>query len=267
MSVEFQKITVAGSKSIISFDHKGNGSAKIWDRFLLIENKPAYHIGNVCGTCAFFFERMEGASKGFSIDEIRTGLQSGISDLESETVDKFKLILPKGDYVSAVLELNPYKVSLGKKTDYFANEQIETWGTDGFWNLPHYPKIEYYRSLTKQISETEKLFEFVVPMFPENWLEQQTIDFYKAQIGEGQKPTAVAISVLDVKEPADFAERDEFYAHWCMSHDLIDGHHKVFAASLLNKPVSLLSFLTVNESIASKEQIEELFFQLTSLNL
>lgn len=259
MSIKFKKIQVEESESIISFDYKGNGSAKVWDRFLLIENKPAYHIGNVCGTCAFFFERLEGANKSFSIDEIRNDLQKGISNLDSETIDKFKLILPKGDYFCAILEINPYKISLGEKTDYFANEQVETWGIDGFWNLPHYPKIEYYRSLTKKISEAERLFEFVVPMFPENWLDAKTVDFYKKQIEDKQKPMAVSISVLDVKEPADIDESEEFYSHLCLSHYLIDGHHKISASSLLNEPITLLSFLAVNESIANKEQVEKLF--------
>ena len=259
MSVVFQKIQIEKSKSIISFGYKGNGSVKIWDRFLLIENKPAYHIGNVCGTCNFFFERMEGANKSFSIDEIRRDLRNGITDLKTQTIDKFKLILPKGDYYSTILEINPDKISLGKESDYFANEQIKTWGTDGFWNLPHFPKIEYYRNTTQKIDETAKFFEFVVPMFPENWLNKETVEFYKSQIENKQRPTAVSISILDVKEPADINERGECYAHWCLSHYLIDGHHKVFAASLLNKPISLLSFLAVNESIADEEQIKRIY--------
>jgi hypothetical protein len=258
MSVEFQKIKVENSKSIISFDYKGNGTWKIWDRFLLIENKPAYHLGNVCGTCEFFFERLEGANKSFSIDEIRNNLQKGISDLNANLVESFKLILPKGEYFPVLLNIKPYKVSLGEKTDYFANEQVETWGIEGFWNLPHYPKIEYYRSLTKKIGKTGKLFEFVVPMFPENWLNNETVDLYQEQIKNEQKPTAVAISILDVKEPADVDEGNEFYAHWCLSHYLIDGHHKVFAATLLNKPITLLSFLAVKESVANEEQIQRL---------
>lgn len=262
MSIKFQKIKIEKTKSIISFDYKGNGSVNVWDRFLMIENKPAYHIGNVCGTCSFFFERLEGANKSFSIDEIRTNLQKGVSDLSSETIEKFKLILPKGDYFTAIFDINPYKVSLGEKTDYFSNEQIETWGIDGFWNLPHYPKIEYYRSTTIEVSKTEKLFEFIVPMFPENWLNNETVDFYRRQIETEQKPTAVAISVLDVKESADADEEVQFYSHWCLSHYLIDGHHKVFASNLENKPITLLSFLAVKESIASDEQIKKLFEKL-----
>jgi hypothetical protein len=158
MPIEYKKIEIEKSQSIIGFNYKGNGSSKIWDRFLLIENKPAYHIGNVCGTCNFFFERMEGANKSVSIDEMRKDLQSGISNLESTTIENFKKILPKGSYYYGILEINPYKVSLGEKTDYFANEQIKTWGVDGFWNLPHYPKIEYYRSLTKKNQRNRKTF-------------------------------------------------------------------------------------------------------------
>jgi hypothetical protein len=35
-----------------------------------------------------------------------------------------------------------------QKGDYFAHEQLEHRGPDGFWGLPHFPETQYYRGGT-----------------------------------------------------------------------------------------------------------------------
>src|SRR5262245_54250667 len=50
--IEPLDITVATSTSLISFEKAGGGQWPIWDRFLTIDGKRAYHIGNICETCA-----------------------------------------------------------------------------------------------------------------------------------------------------------------------------------------------------------------------
>ena len=42
-------------------------------------------------------------------------------------------------------------------------------------------------------------------------------------------PAALAVSILDVKEAVD--SETEVKTHRCFAHFLLDGHHKVFAAS------------------------------------
>jgi hypothetical protein len=44
--------------------------------------------------------------------------------------------------------------------------------------------------------------------------------------------------------------------HWRLAHFLLDGHHKVFAASQAHKPITLLSFLAIGESIAYRSEID-----------
>ena len=66
-----EDISITNSKSSISFDKKGGGNWPIWHRYISIEGKPAYEIGNICGTCQFYFERLEGANKSINpIDAI-----------------------------------------------------------------------------------------------------------------------------------------------------------------------------------------------------
>jgi hypothetical protein len=43
--------------------------------------------------------------------------------------------------------------------------------------------------------------------------------------------------------------------HWCLSHYLLDGHRKVYAAAELGMPVSILSFLASEKGVSSREQV------------
>lgn len=51
------------SQTIVSFDKKGGGNWEASHRLISIEGKPAYEIGKICGTCSFYFERLEGANQ------------------------------------------------------------------------------------------------------------------------------------------------------------------------------------------------------------
>jgi len=70
-------------------------------------------------------------------------------------------------------------------------------------------------------------------------------------------PTALAISLLDVKAPAVWEKEPDVTAHWCLVHYLLDGHHKLFASTQENRQVGLLSFISVNNGISTVEQIKQ----------
>ena len=61
-----RQICIEKSASIIGFDTIGGGNWSEWDRYLTIAGKHAYHMGNICGTCQFFFERLNGANKSIA---------------------------------------------------------------------------------------------------------------------------------------------------------------------------------------------------------
>src|SRR5688572_32254415 len=119
------RISVKDSSSILAFESTGTQYVKVFDRFLTVEGIPAYHIGNVCDTCSFFFERLGGANKSISPSEVSENLRQGLKNVDDSLLNKVKLILPNGDYAVSLLEVNPYKVSLGSESDYFSNEQIK----------------------------------------------------------------------------------------------------------------------------------------------
>ena len=88
------RITISYSSSIIGFEKSNNG----WDRYLKIGNERAYHIGNVCGTCAFFFERIESANDTTCATAIAERLNSGIDIIDPAFTSILSQILPTGTY-------------------------------------------------------------------------------------------------------------------------------------------------------------------------
>ena len=76
--------------------------------------------------------------------------------------------MPKGAYQVLLSQVQPKLVVPGDENDYFTHEQVELWGIDSFWGLPHSPKTEYYRLSTQPLAGRRSQFEFLVPIFPHN---------------------------------------------------------------------------------------------------
>lgn len=241
------------SQSPLTFMTEGNN----WDRYLAINGKKAFHIGNVCGTCEFFFERMEGANTSVNPQDVAETLNSGITKLHPDFLSSLEKIIPRGEYRVLLLRIAPTLVTPGDNNDYFTHEQVSLWGVDEFWGMPHFPKTEYYRLEQRVISDGQGMFEFLIPTFPHNWLDDNRVDEYVTGFQQDKKPTAVALSVLDIKGPADWEGDLEIWEHLCLAHYLIDGHHKVYAAANSGKELTLVSFLAVNQGVASKEDIDK----------
>ncbi len=47
----------------------------------------------------------------------------------------------------------------------------------------------------------------------------------------------------------------DYYAHWALTHFLLDGHHKMEAAAREGRPLRLLSLLAVEASLATPELV------------
>jgi len=255
--VAVNEVSSTSTESRIGFATEGGGDWPAWDRFITLDGKKAYHIGNICGTCAFFFERLEGANDKVSPAELSKTFRSGIVQLDEALLHTVASALPAGAYIALLVQCAPKRVLPAESGDYFREEQVELWGVDSFWGLPHYTKTEYYRTGTARMTNGRGLFEFIVPMFPKRYLRADTIRSYKEALSGGATPTALALSVLDIKQPHDWDGDPEINTHWCLSHYLLDGHHKTFAASELGLPISILSFLAVDKGISSREEVNE----------
>ncbi|WP_161634949.1 hypothetical protein [Leptolyngbya sp. Heron Island J] len=261
MLLDIVEKTIKQSQSPLTFMTEGNN----WDRYLAIDGKKAFHIGNVCGTCEFFFERMEGAIKSINPRDVADELNSGINALHPGFLSSLEKIIPMGEYRVLLLRIAPILVTPGDKNDYFTHEQVSLWGVDGFWGMPHFPKTEYYRLEKRILSDGQGIFEFLIPTFPHNWLDYKQVEEYASKFQQNKQPTAVALSILDIKGPATWEGEPEIWEHLCLAHYLIDGHHKVYAAANAGKKLTLVSFLAVNQGVASKEDIEKFLTTLRKI--
>lgn len=246
-------LDITNSNSPLSFETSGGGSWPVWHRYISLNGQPAFEIGNICNTCEFFFERKEGANAKVEIAELASQLALGLKKEDRSSIEALSEMIPLGSYQVHLLEVYPNLIELGSNTDYFVSEQQRVWGLDGFWGLPHYPKTPYYRSGDRSLSKHSRLFEFIIPMYPENWLNSDRLEAYLDIIREGKMPTAVSLSVLDVKAPADSLEEE--YEHWCLAHYLLDGHHKMAAAAKSRSPITMVSFIAVEHGVSSKEDV------------
>ncbi|MFE2853909.1 hypothetical protein ACFXJO_22620 [Streptomyces lavendulae] len=249
-----RSLGVPSSEARLRFDTElqepGGGPRR---RLLMVDDEPAFELSSYCGTCPLLFRRLQTARTTLSLKSMQERLTSTLDDPDADAViDAFGALLPKGEYLPLLLDVEPRLVIPGKEGDYFSGEQVTTWGIDQFWGLPEYPHTPYYRTFETAVDADAHLYEFVVPMVPPTWNERERVEEYAALMGRGTVPTAVAISTLDVCQPA-LGLGDDPSAHWGLTHFLLDGHHKLEAAATAGRPLRLLSLLALGESLAAPD--------------
>src|SRR5690554_4249641 len=141
---------IVSSTSPLTFETTGGGSWKVWDRFIAVNGQNIYHIGNVCGTCSFFFEKLIDNKKSINPKETIDKLNFGLASIDDNTIDILREIIPNGFYEIALLTITPRLAVVGQTDDYFSKEQVDLWGIDGYDGVPHSPKVNYYRGTDKE---------------------------------------------------------------------------------------------------------------------
>ena len=177
-------------------------------------------------------------------DQLRRGLET----LDPGLVEALRTIMPPGSYQASLLRVAPQLVQAGDAADYFSHEQLRVWAKPVYWFLPHDPKTHYYRCASQSLSPSNLFFEFIVPLLPLASLRQDTLTDYTRRLAAGEQPTALALSVLDTREPVNVTGDSLRQRHWCLVHYLLDGHHKLHSAALTGRAITLLSFLNYNWS-------------------
>lgn len=226
-------------------------------RLLWMAGKPAFELSYWCGTCQFLFKRLDGANQTCSLEEVEDRLTEGLAGIDHEVVEAFGALLPAGNYLPLLVQVQPRLVRPAGPGDYFAEEQVSTWGLSSFWGLPEYPQTPYYRTFETAVDPTAHLFEFIVPMVPPSWNDRRRVDAHSARLQNSSTPTAVAVSTLDVCQPATDQGVD-YFAHWSLTHFLLDGHHKLQAAAETSQPLQLLALLSLDSSLAEAEQVNRI---------
>src|SRR4051794_11386236 len=65
-------------------------------RSLQLDGKPAFEVSYWCGTCQFFFRRLEGANQTLSISELDAILAEGLEQIDDDVLTTFAELLPIG---------------------------------------------------------------------------------------------------------------------------------------------------------------------------
>ena len=223
-------------------------------RSLQLDDKPAFELSYWCGTCQFLFRRLEGSNATVSVAELEAALNDGLDHIEDDVLVTFAGLLGRGTYIPLLLEISPRLQLPGQDGDYFAQEQVQTWGLESFWGLPAYPRTPYYRTFETSVGADAHLYEFVAPMVPPSWNDTATVTRHAEDLARSSRPTAVAVATLDVCAPAEDHGQD-YYDHWGLTHFLLDGHHKMQAAAQTGRPLRLLSLLSVEASLADPDEV------------
>lgn len=224
-------------------------------RRLVLRGVPVFELNLWCGTCPALFKKLaepEAADLGMANQR----LNSGLSGIDDEVLRLYGKVLPKSEYTVLLLDLEPRLVEPGDASDYFAHEQVNTWGIDPVVGAAEDPGTPYYRTFETSVGRKRHLYEFVVPMVPPAWNDTARVDEYSA-VTRGEPATAVAYSLLDVLQPA-MDEGEDYYEHWVLTHFLLDGHHKIEAAARAGRPLRLLSLVDERISIASADELTSL---------
>ncbi|MFF5081692.1 hypothetical protein ACFY36_31975 [Actinoplanes sp. NPDC000266] len=221
-------------------------------RKLFLQGWATFELALWCGTCPALFTKLaepEAADLELANDRLDAGLQR----IDDDVLAVYGTVLPESEYTVLLLDIRPQLVEPGDRSDYFAHEQVTTWGVDPVLGGPEDPGTPYYRTFETPLGNDRHLYEFVVPMVPPAWNDSHRVAEYAA-VSAGEHPTAVAYSILDVLQPAT-DPGDDYYAHWVVSHFLLDGHHKVEAAATTGRPVRLLTFLDERTSLAAGDDV------------
>lgn len=127
-----KELRVSSSESRISFPTQGGGAWPVWDRYLAVDGKRAYHLGNICQTCQFLFQRLEGANTSVQIEGTAEALKVGVGALRELIVEQVEAGLPEGDYIVTLADVKLEQTRPGEQNDYFVKEQIALMGQTRF---------------------------------------------------------------------------------------------------------------------------------------
>lgn len=222
-------------------------------RRLTLRGQEIFDLALWCGTCPAVFTKL-GEPPHADLDVVHGRLNVGLQAIDDEVLRAYSRVLPAAEYTVLLLEVRPRLVSPGDRSDYFAREQVATWGINAVDGVED-PGTPYYRTFETSLGSGQHLLEFVVPMVPPTWNSQERVDDYLRS--DDESGTAVAYSLLDVVQPA-MDQGEDHDQHWVLTHFLLDGHHKMEAAARANRPIRLLSIVDERASLAGAEQLDTL---------
>lgn len=230
-----------------------------WYCHLTVAGERIFEYGSPCGTCGIVFRKI-GSTDHQVTDSEAVQLLGALDALPSDAaIRRLARVLPTGQYHPVIIEEAVVRVEPGSSSDYFATDVVRLFGLDPP-DEPSGPKIPYYRlGLDHELARGGPYGPYkalvtavVMPLHDPNRLNRERIEYWKRQLDSGVTLTAFAVSIVDDQAPAVGGPDDSTYQYeeqFLFANCLIDGHHRLQAASETSARVRLLSLLTKEFSL------------------
>lgn len=235
---EIRRWLVTGSPSPAAWDLREN---EWWypDVIVSIDGQPIYQLDVGCNCspecCEWHFAREAGSGSIPEDEALAAMLRDGVTELDDETLALAARIVPDGSYAVVLLDLAVGFVSPGDTEDFFVTERI--WDYDARSDpsrderspfVPFDPATPYYRTASVA-GPSPSQDHLILPLYTGS-LDQEAVESYARAMHLGGRPTAVSLTMLG-------------HCEHPFGHILLDGHHKVHAATLTGRPIRLMAFV------------------------
>jgi hypothetical protein len=273
--VNFIRFENSTGEGLIGFEEARTSGPEVsadsnrWYAGLTVGGNRIFQYGSPCGTCGIIFEKVASPEERLS-DAAAVRLLGQLDHLPSESVlRQLARVLAQGPYYVAVIETSVRLVSPGESDDYFASEVARLFGLEPpDYERPSNPGTAYYRIGSDQELDvpysggevrvgSDVLFSYpggttktlltqiLMPFQNPLTLDRRRVAYWKSRVLSGFALTAFAVSVLDNQAPAtEKGDKDYPYnGQMLLTHCLIDGHHRVQAASETKSRIRILTFL------------------------
>ena len=220
-------ITVENPSPVLQFEEEPKPITSTSTRYLTVQGQRVFDLSIACGTCSFVYERVKEPTP-LQPYQLASMLHDGLREVDESIIQTVEKILPSGNYTIGLITLIPeHIVPTRNQLEFVGYGDVRT---------------PFYRTGKEKIDEHGEIQQAIVPLFSPNLLKKNIVEEYKKKLLAGSRPTALAISIAEGKH---FMSGSGYESPDCISlmHFLIDGHHKVHAASETMKPITLLSFL------------------------
>lgn len=235
------RLGVAESEAVVSFLAPHN-QAGFPLRQRALDGRAVFHLNLGCGTCPALFER-HGEPAVAEVERLNRRLTATLERIDDEIVTAYAGLIVESRFSAVLLDVLPKLVHPGDADEYYAHEQLATWGPDPVTGVAVGPKTAYYRTFDAALDARTHVYEFVVPLAVT--LDEATVQVYADAPEAG---TAVALTIIDAVMPA--TRSGDGMERVVVVHFLLDGHHKVAAAARQGRPVRLLALVDEGNGLA-----------------
>jgi hypothetical protein len=220
-------IVVNNPQPVLQFEISTEKLTSTSVRYLTVQGQHVFDLSIACGTCSFIYSRLKEVTP-LPPNQLALLLHDGLQVVDDSIIHTVEKILPSGNYRIGLITIVP---------EYFVPAKNKP-GYVGYGDV----KMPFYRAGKDKVDEHGEIQQAIVPLFSPQSLKKIMVEEYKKRLQDGKKPTAFAISIAEGKH---FMSGSGYESPDCISlmHFLIDGHHKVHAASQTGRPITLLSFL------------------------